>query len=142
MPGKGEEYLISRKKQIGRRQRILTIVSMVSFVGSTVFAAIPAIQQAIQSPKPATASVSPESALQQQVKGYELVLQREPENQTALEGLVNVRLKLKDTEGAIQPLEKLVKLRPDRPNYKVLLEQIKKQEGKGDSQTNNEPKSN
>jgi len=142
LAGKDEEYLIARKKQIEQRRRIVTIVSMVSFFGSMVFAAIPPIQQAIQSPKPVAASVSPESALQQQVKGYELVLQREPENPTALEGLVNVRLKLKDTQGAIQPLEKLVKLRPDRPNYKVLLEQIKKQEGKGDSQTNNEPKSN
>ncbi|MEH1969777.1 tetratricopeptide repeat protein [Nostoc sp.] len=129
MTGSGDEYLISRKKQIERRQKIVTIVSLVSFVGSTVFAVIPAIQQASQ-PKPATASASPESGLQQQARGYELILQREPENPTALEGLVNVRLKLKDTQGAIQPLEKLVKLRPDRPNYKVLLEQIKKQEGK------------
>ncbi|MEH1848379.1 MAG: tetratricopeptide repeat protein [Nostoc sp.] len=129
MAGSGEEYVISRQKQIERRQKIVTIVSIVSFVGSTVFAAIPAIQQATQ-PKPATASHSAESELQQQARGYELVLKREPENQTALEGLVNVRLELKDTQGAIQPLEKLMKLRPDRPNYKILLEQIKKQEGK------------
>jgi cytochrome c-type biogenesis protein CcmH/NrfG len=131
MAGSGEEYVITRKKQIERRQKILTIVSLVSFVGSTVFAVIPAIQQASQ-PKPAIASPSAESVLQQQARGYEMVLQREPENLTALEGLVNVRLKLKDNQGAIQPLEKLVKLRPDRPNYKILLEQIKKQEGKSE----------
>ncbi|MEH2075529.1 MAG: tetratricopeptide repeat protein [Nostoc sp.] len=123
------EYLISRRKQIQRRQKILTIVSMFSFFGSTLFAIIPAIQQASQ-PKPATASASVESVLQQQARGYELVLQREPENLTALEGLVNVRLKLKDTQSVIAPLEKLVKLRPDRSNYKVLLEQIKKQQTK------------
>lgn len=102
---------------------------MFSFFGSTLFAIIPAIQQASQ-PKPATASASVESVLQQQARGYELVLQREPENLTALEGLVNVRLKLKDTQSVIAPLEKLVKLRPDRSNYKVLLEQIKKQQTK------------
>ncbi len=70
------EYLITRKKQIQRRQKIVTIVSMFSFFGSTVFAVIPAIQQATQ-PKPATASASAESGLQQQARGYELVLQRE-----------------------------------------------------------------
>ncbi|MEH1940929.1 MAG: tetratricopeptide repeat protein [Nostoc sp.] len=129
MPSSGEEYLIARKKQIERRRKIVTIVSMFSFFGSTVFAIIPAIQQASQ-PKPATASASPESLLQQQAQGYELVLKREPENLTALEGLVNVRLKLKDTQSVIAPLEKLVKLRPDRSNYKVLLEQIKKQQTK------------
>ncbi|MEH2133751.1 MAG: tetratricopeptide repeat protein [Nostoc sp.] len=129
MAGSDEEYLISRKKQIERRQKIVMIVSMFSFFGSTVFAVIPAIQKANQ-PKPAIASPSAESGLLQQARGYELVLQREPENQTALEGLVNVRLKLKDTKGVIQPLENLVKLHPDRPNYKVLLEQIKKQQSK------------
>jgi cytochrome c-type biogenesis protein CcmH/NrfG len=130
MPGSGEEYLISRKKQIERRQKIVTIVSLVSFFGSTVFAVIPAIQQASQ-PKPAIASPSAESGLQQQVRGYELVLQREPENQLALEKLSVLRLQLKDAKGAIEPLEKLVKLRPDRQDYKVVLERIKKQEGKG-----------
>ncbi|MBD2680425.1 MULTISPECIES: tetratricopeptide repeat protein [Nostoc] len=141
MAGKGEEYLIARKKQIERRQRIVTMVSMVSFFGSMVFAAIPPIQQAIQSPKPVAASVSPESALQQQVKGYELVLQREPENQLALEKLSVLRLKLKDPKGAMEPLEKLVKLHPERQDYKTVLAEIKKQEVKGDRSTNNQPKS-
>ncbi|MDF5709879.1 MAG: tetratricopeptide repeat protein [Nostoc sp. S4] len=137
MSGKGEEYLISRKKQIERRQRILTIVSIVSFVGSTAFAAIPAIQQAIESPKSVAASISPELALQQQVRGYELVLQREPENQLALEKLSLLRLQLKDAKGAMESLEKLVKLHPERQDYKTVLEQIKKQEGKSDRNTNN-----
>jgi len=126
MAGSDEEYLISRKKQIERRQKILTIVSMFLFFGSMAFRVIPAIQQASQ-PKPAIASVSAESGLQQQARGYEMVLQREPENQLALEKLSVLRLQLKDTKGAMEPLEKLVKLHPDRQDYKVVLEQIKKQ---------------
>ncbi|MEH2414967.1 tetratricopeptide repeat protein [Nostoc sp.] len=135
------EYLITRKKQIQRRQKIVTIVSMFLFFGSTVFGIIPAIQQASQ-PKPANASASAESVLQQQARGYELVLQREPENQLALEKLSVLRLQLKDAKGAIAPLEKLVKLHPERQDYKVVLEQINKQQGKSNSQTNNQTKPN
>jgi cytochrome c-type biogenesis protein CcmH/NrfG len=131
MAGSDEEYLITRKKQIERRQKIVTIVSIFSFFGSTVFAIIPAIQQASQ-PKPAAASPSAESGLQQQARGYELVLQREPENQLALEKLSVLRLQLKDAKGAMELLEKLVKLHPERQDYKVVLEQIKKQEGKSE----------
>ncbi|WP_375467413.1 tetratricopeptide repeat protein [uncultured Nostoc sp.] len=131
MPGSWEEYLITRKKQIERRQKIVTIVSMFSFFGSTVFAVIPVIQQASQ-PKSAIASPSAESVLQQQARGYDLILQREPENQLALEKLSLVRLQLKDAKGAMELLEKLVKLHPERQDYKVVLEQIKKQEGKSD----------
>ncbi|MEH2349511.1 MAG: tetratricopeptide repeat protein [Nostoc sp.] len=145
MAGSDEAYLIVRKKQIERRQKILTIVSMFLFFGSTVFAVIPAIQQASQ-PKPITASASAESVLQQQARGYEMVLQREPENQLALEKLSVLRLQLKDAKGAMEPLEKLVKLRPDRQDYKVVLERIRKQqsqrEGNSDRSTNNQPKSN
>ncbi|MFO7145156.1 hypothetical protein B9T16_28820, partial [Arthrospira sp. PCC 8006] len=60
-----------------------------------------------------------------QERGYQSVLQREPENQTALEGLVMVRLEQNQLEEAIAPLEKLVNLYPDVEDYQNLLKQLK-----------------
>ncbi|RCJ24714.1 hypothetical protein A6770_03385 [Nostoc minutum NIES-26] len=130
MSSSGEDYLISRNKKIERRKKLLAVVSIISFFGSTAFAVIPAMQHAVQNPKSATVSI--ESSLQQEARGYELVLQREPENQVALEKLSLLRLQLKDTKGAIELAEKLVKLHPDRQDYKVVLEQMKKQQSKSD----------
>ena len=114
-------------------QKIVTIVSVVSFFGSTAYGAIGAISSALKEPtETATAAASVESQLQAQERGYELVLKREPENQVALKGLVETRLQMKNAKGAIAPLEKLVKLNPSQQEYKMLLAQVKQQVGGGD----------
>lgn len=112
-----------------RFQKIATMVSIVSFFGSTAYGAIGAISSAINQPPENvdTAASSIESQLHAQERGYKLVLQREPENQVALKGLVEVRLRMKDGKGAVEPLEKLVKLNPSQQEYKILLDQVKKQ---------------
>ncbi|MBE9208036.1 tetratricopeptide repeat protein [Nostoc sp. LEGE 06077] len=128
MSSSGDDYLISRQKKIERKKRVLTIVGLVSFVGSTVFGVVSGLQQTHQ--QPPSKNVAIESSLQQQAQGYELVLQREPNNQAALEKLAIVRLHLKDTKGAIALMEKLVQLHPDRQDYKVVLADVKKQQGR------------
>lgn len=116
-----------------RFKQIVTLVSIVSFFGSTAYAGIAAISGALKQPtETATAASSRESQLQAQAKGYEMVLQREPENQVALRGLVETRLQMKDAKGVIAPLEKLVKLNPSQQEYKMLLAQVKQQVGGGD----------
>ena len=72
--------------------------------------------------------------LELRAKGYEQVLEREPENTTALQGLLEARLQLfrlgqGDIKGIITPLEKLSKLNPEETRYAVLLAQAKQQAG-------------
>lgn len=78
---------------------------------------------------PATDPSSMQAELEAQARGYELVLEREPDNQTALQGLVDARIQLGDIQGVVEPLEKLVELNPDVPEYSVLLAQTKQQIG-------------
>ena len=70
-----------------------------------------------------------QAELEARAKGYELVLEREPDNQTAIEGLVDARIQLGDLEGVVEPLEKLAELNPNTPEYRVLLGQTKQSIG-------------
>jgi tetratricopeptide (TPR) repeat protein len=85
-------------------------------------------------------SLQQKSKLEDQARGYELVLQKEPENQTALKGLLQARLQLLSQKGpgevkptdiqvVIEPLEKLARLNPQKSEYGVLLAQAKQQIG-------------
>jgi tetratricopeptide (TPR) repeat protein len=112
------------------------IVALISFVGVSIAPLISSIleqdpaSQAVPSPQASGGlSNTEQTALEEQAKGYELVLQREPENPTALKGLLETRLRLGDIQGAIVPLEKLAKLNPQQPEYAVLLAQAKQQVG-------------
>ena len=121
----------SQKKLL---QRILLLGSGVAFVGSsvafmTMFGSRPQAQvpeQVVQS-----SSTNPTELIQQRLKaeekGYKQILEQEPENRFALEGLALTRIKMKDNEGAIKPVEKLIELYPEQENYKQVLQELKKQ---------------
>jgi cytochrome c-type biogenesis protein CcmH/NrfG len=120
--------------------RILIIVSLVSFVGSTAYGFAGMFQKSVTpTPKEDTKITevkSKDAQLQAQVKGYELVLKREPKNQVALQGLVQTQLQMNNFKGAVEPLEKLVKLNPERPDYKALLAEIKVRLSQGNTTGN------
>ncbi len=120
------EYMESRQRSLKRKQKLIALIGGVGFGGSMLFTLAPVFRDVWQRQnQPEILEVeSAEVQLKAQEKGYQSVLQREPENLTALEGLVNVRLQLNDTKGAIEPLEKLVQLSPDREDFKSLLAQI------------------
>ena len=115
-PGQGRKRLI----------RMITLVSMLAFLGRMGFSTVKPFIDALSQPEPAeTVEADANTQLQTQERGYQIVLEREPENQTALEGLLRVRLQMNNIEGAIEPLEKLVALNPEREDYKGLLKQLK-----------------
>ena len=128
MASSSDDYLVQRGKQIERKKRIVTYIGLLSFGGSMLFGGVNTIKQAWEKPKQAVVQ-SAETELQKHVKGYELVLQREPNNQMALEKLSIIRLKSGDNKGAITLIEKLIKLHPDRQDYKTVLANTKKKMG-------------
>jgi tetratricopeptide (TPR) repeat protein len=119
--------------------QVVMVLALIAFVGFSLFPLLsnifkdnqvrsetaPAPAQPTPAPAPSSLPSPKQSDLEAQARGYELVLQREPENQTALQGLLRTRLELRDIKGTIPPLEKLAKLNPDEPRYGVLLAQAK-----------------
>ncbi|MBW4544016.1 MAG: tetratricopeptide repeat protein [Symplocastrum torsivum CPER-KK1] len=114
---------------------VVLVLAVLAFVG---FSMVPLLGSIFEGSEPsarttpaATPSISADkkAELEAQAKGYELVVQREPQNVTALKGLLEVRLQQGDVQGAIAPLEQLAKLNPDQTDYAVLLAQAKQQTG-------------
>ena len=99
-----------------------------AFLGSTAFATTTIFRDALtQHQSNETIVMTSEDRLTARERGYETVLQREPQNQVALEGLVNIRLQMNKVEDAVPPLQTLVKLYPERSDYQMLLSQVKQQ---------------
>jgi tetratricopeptide (TPR) repeat protein len=121
--------------------RIILALAVLAFVGVSIAPIIGSFNESgsreantATNDKGAAPTADQKSKLQDEVRGYELVLQREPENQTALKGLLQARLQLLaqkqgEIKDVIQPLEKLAKLNPDQTKYAVLLAQAKQQMG-------------
>lgn len=115
---------------------VVMVLSLIAFLGFSVAPLLDSVVKANQSagkssPAASGATTSARlSDLQSQARGYDLVLQREPTNRTALEGLLRVRLELiqlgqGEVKDVIPPLEQLAKLNPEITEYGILLAQAK-----------------
>lgn len=104
--------------------RIVLAFSAVALLGVSVLPYLNTPQNApvsVNSPAPD----AQRKQFEDQLRGYESVLQREPENPNALRGIVDAKRGLNDIKGTVEPLEKLVKLNPGVPDYAVLLARTK-----------------
>ncbi|MEG3845571.1 tetratricopeptide repeat protein [Microcoleus sp. herbarium19] len=128
-------------EKANKRRGLITVavvLSLIAFLGFSLVPILDSILKAsqVQSRSTPTPTQTAQSAdkqselLQAQAKGYELVLQREPDNVTALRGLLQVRLELigqgvGSIKDAIVPLSKLAALNPETTEYGILLAQAK-----------------
>lgn len=110
---------------------VVLVLAIVGFLGVSIVPIIGALNKPAPEQKSKLEDgVAGKSKLEDEVRGLELVLQREPENQAALKSLLEARLLLLrqgkgDIKGVIEPLEKLAKLNPENTQYTVLLAQAK-----------------
>ena len=132
-------------EKANKRRGLITVVVVLSLIAFLGFYLVPILDsilkasqaQSTSTPTPTQTAQSGEKQselLQAQARGYELVLQREPDNVTALRGLLQVRLELigqgvGDIKDAIAPLEKLASLNPETTEYGILLAQAKERTG-------------
>jgi tetratricopeptide (TPR) repeat protein len=117
--------VIVTQKRTARRWIIngVLIVVTLSFLGVSLAPMIGAIftpNHQADYPNPGEASDRQERLIRQ-IEGYEAVLEREPKNQTALRGLVELRSELRDFEGVVAPLQTLAEINPDEPGYRLIL---------------------
>lgn len=88
-------------------------------------------------PTPVAVSEADKKNFKDIENGYLLILEKEPDNTEALEGLVEVRsqmvkIGLKQPQDLIDPLEKLVRLNPNQTRYSLILAQNLQQVGRGE----------
>ncbi len=133
-------------EKANKRRGLISVVVVLAIVAFVGFSLLPPLldiilkgnqAQSRSTPTPTQTAQSSEKQsqlLQDQVRGYELVLQREPDNVTALRGLLQVRLELigqgvGEIKDVVPTLEKLAKLNPDTTEYGILLAQAKERTG-------------
>jgi cytochrome c-type biogenesis protein CcmH/NrfG len=108
--------------------KVFVIGAGMAFLASSVLGLSSLIGKSIEQPAAQENAAQSQSAqLQAEERGFEGVLKREPNNQTALRGLVEIRMRRNDAVGTKSALEQLVKLNPSNTQYKEFLAALNKQ---------------
>ena len=111
-----------------RTQRdIWVYVGIGAMISALLLFSLVPIVVSIWQPIASPASQPIGTPLENQAFGYQLVLEREPDNQNALQGLLEVRLQQGNLAAAIASLERLGQLNPDQVQYRILLAEAKVQ---------------
>jgi Flp pilus assembly protein TadD len=151
----GQPVVAEEKRKNRWLVNTVLVGSVLALIGGTIAPVVIPLMTNVGNNAPQTApSASPSSAaspnspsspapdapkqqleeLKKLADGYASVLQRSPDDPTALRGLLETRLALVQLGGAnisstIEPLEKLVKLNPQDTKMAVLLAQARQQSG-------------
>ena len=115
---------MSQKKGKDTVKKVLIIISGLAFLlfsGSAVIRMILNPQTPSTNTQTSQVNDSPEERLKQQAKGYEIVLEKEPNNRFALENLVQVNLQLGNLQAALPLIERLVENYPENERYQEAL---------------------
>jgi thioredoxin-like negative regulator of GroEL len=108
--------------------KVFIIGSGIAFFASSVAGLSGLIATSIDQPAASDKATQSQNAqFQAEEKGFLAVLQREPKNQTALRGLVRIRMQRGDVPGTKAALEQIVKAYPDNKEYKEVLDAVNKQ---------------
>jgi tetratricopeptide (TPR) repeat protein len=104
-------------------------------LGAGILAFWPIIEPRLQALNP-EATVAPieqtdaEKALAAEAQGYRIILNKEPGNESAIKGLLNVSLQQQDLVGVEESLKSISQLYSSYPEYQILLAQTQQQLGK------------
>jgi len=117
--------------QTSSKRRILNIVLVIVSVGFLGLSIAPLLSGLI-APQPNNSSAplqanktSEREKIKIQIEGFEAVLKREPKNETALRGLLDLRLKLGELKDAVEPLQTLANAYPEKLEYRMVLAKIR-----------------
>ena len=123
-----------REKKSKKIQRIVTLVLGLGFAGGTLAMALAGAfsqNHSTASYPEDESSPSVEEQIQMQTDGYTKVLEREPKNETAIQGLMQIaqlHLQTGNTKEAIPVLAKIVKYAPEQAEVAKVLAGLRKQE--------------